>query len=210
MYEPSRSICKENLRSWSKPCTDHILNFVTTCRSFYTTGIFSGPITRYRDEAKFRLYEGLLDNLKFQLPDCFKISCRRTRTRIFVEQKNPFEQQTSAPVPNHHLLLWFLDVFTPSDHKRRTTAGCSKRVQLDSNAAIFKEEHIGSNSLYPFDSLHTYISAYISRTQVKNLICLQHQCFAEYFCCSETGEDGIGDSSSTNIRVVACILKFSW
>jgi len=41
-------------------------------------------------------------------------------------------------------------------------------------------------------------------------MCLQHHSFAEYFSGSETGEDEIGDSYSTNIRVVACILKCIW
>jgi hypothetical protein len=86
----------------------------------------------YPDGAKFGLYGGMWVKLQFQLPYCFKISCRRTRTRFSVEQKNPVEHQTSALVPNRHFLLRFLDVFTSSDHKRLTTA-----VQFDSDTASY-------------------------------------------------------------------------
>jgi hypothetical protein len=35
------------------------------------------------------------EKFKYQLSDCFTGSCRRTRARIIVQQKNPLEQQTS-------------------------------------------------------------------------------------------------------------------
>jgi hypothetical protein len=48
---------------------------------------------RYPDEAKFGLYGGMWEKLKFQLPDCFKINCCGMRTRDFLEQKNPLNSK---------------------------------------------------------------------------------------------------------------------
>jgi hypothetical protein len=46
------------------------------------------------------------EKLEFPMPEGYNNGCHRMRMHVFVEQKNPLGQQTSALVANHQLQMF--------------------------------------------------------------------------------------------------------